>query len=143
MNANAELLNFVYQNSQMGVDTLQQLIEISEDMDFKAYLEEQLSGYEGFHKRARQMLNQNGFDEDGLNAFEKIRTYLMINWQTMHNKSASKIAEMLIVGSTMGIIDSVKKIHRYQNDAEKDILKLMEELQDFENKNIEKLKGYL
>lgn len=143
MNANAELLNFVYQNSQMGVDTLQQLIEISEDMEFKSYLEGQLSGYEGFHKRARQMLNQNGFDEDGLNAFEKIRTYLMINWQTMHNKSASKIAEMLIVGSTMGIIDSVKKIHRYQNDAEKDILKLMKDLQEFENQNIEKLKSYL
>ena len=143
MNANAELLNFVYQNSQMGVDTLQQLIEISEDKAFKEYLEKQLEGYEKFHKEARQLLNQNGFDEEGLNAFEKIRTYLMVNLQTMNDRSTSKIAEMLITGSTMGIIDSVKKIHRYQENVEKDILKLMEDLQDFEDKNIEELKGYL
>lgn len=143
MNANAELLNFVYQNSQMGVDTLQQLIEISEDMAFKEYLEKQLTGYEHFHKRARQMLNQNGFDEEGLNAFEKIRTYLMVNWQTMNDRSTSKIAEMLITGSTMGIIDSIKRLHQYHNDVEKDIRKLMEELQDFEDKNIDELKGYL
>lgn len=35
MNGNAELLNFVYQNSQMGVHTLEQLIRIVEDDDFK------------------------------------------------------------------------------------------------------------
>ena len=54
MNANTELLNFVYQNSQMGVDTLQQLIEITEDISFKGFLENHLEGYEKFHKRARK-----------------------------------------------------------------------------------------
>ena len=29
MNANVEFLNYVYQNSQMGVDTLEQLLEIT------------------------------------------------------------------------------------------------------------------
>lgn len=143
MNTNAELLNFVYQNSQMGVDTLQQLIEISDDISFKGFLEKQLTGYEEFHKRARQMLNQNGYDEKGLNAFEKIRTYLMVNVQTVSDNSASHIASMLINGSTMGIIDAVKKLHQYAENVEKDIKKLMEDLQKFEEKNIEKLKEFL
>ena len=30
MNANTELLNFIYQNSQMGVDTVRQLMDITE-----------------------------------------------------------------------------------------------------------------
>lgn len=143
MNANAELLNFVYQNSQMGVDTLQQLIEISDDFSFKDFLTKHLEGYEEFHKRARKMLNENGFDEKGLNAFEKIRTYLMVNVQTLSDRSTSNIAGMLINGSTMGIIDAVKKLHQYEKDAEKDIKKLMEDLREFEEKNVEALKEYL
>lgn len=143
MNANAELLNYVYQNSQMGVDTLQQLMEITEDMKFKGFLEEQLAGYEDFHKRARQKLNESGYDEKGLNAFEKIKTYFMVNAQTMSDRSSSNIASMLINGSTMGIIDTVKKIHQYEHDAEKESKKLMEELREFEEKSVEKLKEYL
>ena len=38
MNKNAELLNFVYQNSQMGVHTLEQLIDIAENDNFKQHL---------------------------------------------------------------------------------------------------------
>ncbi|HJB28910.1 MAG TPA: hypothetical protein IAA06_08970 [Candidatus Blautia faecavium] len=143
MNANAELLNFVYQNSQMGVDTLGQLIDITDNQGFREYLETQKESYEEYHKKARQMLNENGYDEKGLNAFEKIRTYLMVNLQTMGDNSVSHIAEMLIQGSSMGITDAVKKIHEYEGQAEKDILKLMKELQVFEEKNVEKLKEYL
>ena len=40
MNANAEFLNYVYQNSQMGVDTLEQLLDITEDEKLQAYLTE-------------------------------------------------------------------------------------------------------
>ena len=35
MNANTELLNFIYQNSQMGVDTVRQLMDITENADFQ------------------------------------------------------------------------------------------------------------
>lgn len=143
MNANTELLNFVYQNSQMGVDTLQQLIEITEDISFKEFLEKHLEGYERFHKEARKLLNQNGYDEKGLSAIEKMKTYLMVNVQTLNDKSSSNIAGMLINGSTMGIIDAVKKLHQYDEDVEKDIKKLMEELREFEEKNVEELKKYL
>ncbi len=143
MNANAELLNYAYQNSQMGVDTIQQLMEIAEDISFKEFLEKQLNGYEEFHKRARRMLNQNGYDEKGLNAFEKVKTYFMVNAQTMNDYSSSNIASMLINGSTMGIIDTVKKLRQYEHDADKESIKLMEDLRDFEEKSAEKLKDFL
>ena len=48
MNANAELLNFVYQNSQMGIDTLSQIIEIAEDEKLKECLKNQKENGEGF-----------------------------------------------------------------------------------------------
>lgn len=143
MNANAELLNFIYQNSQMGTETLKQLIEITENTDFQDFLQKHLEGYERFRKEARQMLNENGCDEKGLGTFDKVKTYLMVNVQTMKDRSVSNIAGMLINGSTMGIIDAVKKLHQYEKETEKSVRKLMEDLQKFEEKNIEELKAYL
>lgn len=142
MNGNAELLNFVYQNSQMGVDTIGQLIDITEDKEFREHLKKQKADYEEFHEKARDMLNQNGFDEKGISLFEKIKTYLMINFQTLTDKSTPHIAQMLIIGSNMGVTEAIKDLNKYK-EAEKDIIKLMERLKDYEEKNIEKLKEFL
>ena len=116
MNANVEFLNYIYQNSQMGVDTLEQLMDITEDEKLQAQLEKQLEGYRKFHSEAREILNRNGYDEKGLGTFEKIRTYLMVNLQTLADDSTSHIAKMLIQGSSMGITEAVKKLHQYENE---------------------------
>lgn len=142
MNGNAELLNFVYQNSQMGIDTIGQLIDITEDNEFREFLKIQKADYEEFHEKARDMLNENGFDEKGISLFEKIRTYLMINFQTLTDKSTQHIAQMLIIGSNMGVTEAIQDLNKYK-EAEKDIIKLMEKLKDYEEKNIEKLKEFL
>ena len=142
MNGNVELLNFIYQNSQMGVITIKQLIGIAKEDDFKAHLESQYNEYDQIHNEAQRLLNQNGFDEKGISAFDKIRTYLMINMQTLTDKSSSHISEMLIIGSNMGVINAVKNIKKY-NDAEPEILNLMERLLKFEENNVQELKEFL
>lgn len=142
MNGNSELLNFIYQNSQMGVDTIEQLLDIATDNDFKEHLNAELEKYNRLNDDAKQLLNDNGYDEKGISAFEKIRTYLMINMQTMHDKTASHIAEMMIIGSNMGVVDAIKNLRKYSN-AEKNIIQLMKELQKFEENNVENLKRFL
>lgn len=142
-NYNAQLLNFVYQNSQMGVDTITQLMDITKDEAFKERLHAQLKEYRQIHDQAAQMLEENGFNEEGLSAFEKIRTYLMINFQTLSDDSTSHIAEMLMVGSNMGVIDAIKNIRKYRQKVEPDIVKLMEHLKQFEENNVERFKQYL
>ena len=60
MNDNARLLNFVYQNAQMGVDSIRQLMGIVENKELKEHLKTQFQGYEEFQNTARQMLEENG-----------------------------------------------------------------------------------
>ena len=50
---------------------------------------------------------------------------------------------MLIQGSSMGITQAVEKLNRYEREVEKDARRLMTELKDFEEKNVEKLKEFL
>ncbi len=142
MNINTELLNFIYQNSQMGVITIEQLLHICEDSNFKQHMQSQFNEYESIHKAANELLNQNGYDEKGISAFEKMRTYLMINIQTLTDKSSSHIAEMMMVGSTMGVVQALRNIRKYQ-DAEPDILDLMGRLLKFEENNISELKQFI
>lgn len=142
MNGNAELLNFIYQNSQMGVHTINQLMEISEDEEFKMHLASQYAEYQDIHNKAQDALNENGYDEKGIGALDKIKTYLMVNIQTLTDKSSSHIAEMLMVGSNMGIINAIKNLKKY-SDAEPSIKVLMERLLKIEENNVQQLKKFL
>ncbi len=143
MNPNAELLNFIYQNSEMGVETLNQMIELVANPSLAKQLEMQRKTYQDIHIKSREMLNENGYDEKAISSFERISAYIMINLKTLADKSDSHIAEMLIQGSNMGIIDATKKINEYEGSAEKDILSLMKKLKKSEEENAEKLKAYL
>jgi len=142
MNGNTEMLNFIFQNSEMGVNTIGQIVELTIEPEFKKQLNSQLAEYEMINKEAKDMLNKHGCEEKGINSFDKIKTYFMINIQTLTDKSASHISEMLIIGSNMGVIDAVKNIHKYL-EAEKDIVKLMQRLLKFEQENIKQLTEFL
>ena len=142
MNDDVKLLNFIYQNSQMGVETIDQLEKIVEDKNFKRYLKEKYEGYCKIHKDAKEKLNSHGYDEKGISSFEKLRTYLMINMQTLTDKSNTHIAEMMMIGSTMGIVSAIRNLNDYSN-ADNDIIKLMETLKAFEEKSYHDLQVFI
>ncbi|WP_312060262.1 hypothetical protein [Anaerotignum sp.] len=142
MDGNTELLNYIYQNSQMGIKTLNQLIEIVEDNDFKKQLQSQLNEYKSINRTALQKLNELGHEEKGIGNMAKISAYMSISIKTLMDKSPCHISQMLIQGSTMGIIDATKNIQKY-NDADKQILQLADKLLKTEQNNIEQLKPFL
>ena len=58
MNENAELLNYVYQNSQMGVESIDRILDLTEDESFREVLKEQQKDYMRFHEKAREKLQK-------------------------------------------------------------------------------------
>ena len=142
MNGDEELLNFIYQNSQMGTDTITHLLKLNAEPTFQQQLLSQQREYSAIHQAAKDLLNQKGLDVKGLSAGEKLTTYLMINFQTLTDKSASHLAEMMMIGSNMGVIDAIKKQREYTHAAG-EILALMQRLQAFEESNLTALKAYL
>jgi hypothetical protein len=142
MNGNVELLNYIYQNSQMGLDTIKQILEIANDEGFKKQLQSQVNEYRSINDLAKGLLQQNGCEEKGISKLAEISTYMSISMHTLTDKTPSHISEMLIQGSTMGITDATKNIKKYK-DANKDILDLADKLLKFEQNNIEQLKKFL
>ncbi|MEG0570301.1 MAG: hypothetical protein RR497_01510 [Oscillospiraceae bacterium] len=142
MTGNAELLNFIYQNSEMGIQTIPQLLNIVQDEKLLVQLKSQLEEYNEINKEAKELLNQNSFTEKDISSFEKMTAYIMINMKTLTDKTPSHIAQMMIIGSNMGVIDAIKNIRKYSN-AEQNILSLMKRLLKFEENNIKDLKSFL
>lgn len=142
MNGNVELLNYIYQNAEMGKNTISQLINISQDEEYKKLLQSQLQEYTSIYDSTDRKLKEFNKEAKNINSFSKASTYVMINLKTMVNKSPSHISEMLIQGSTMGIIHITKKLKEYA-DADQEILSLANKLLKLEQNNVEECKKYL
>ena len=142
MNGNVELLNYIHQNSEMGQDTIKQLVGISKDEEYKKMLQSQLEEYKMIYDTTDEKIKELNKQAKDINVFSKASTYFMVNLNTLVNKTQSHISEMLIQGSTMGIIDITKKIKEYPN-ADKEILDLANKLLKLEQNNVEECKKYL
>ena len=143
MNADAELLNYIYQNSQMGVESLGKILPTLKEGKFKEQLSSQKKEYERIHRLAKDRLKSHGLDEKGIGQMQKMMTYMMIDMKLIMDSSDSNIAQMMMKGSNMGIIDAQKNINQYENEASHDVVNLMKHLLEFEEKNVESLKTYL
>lgn len=142
MKENIELLNYIYQNAQMGITSIEHIIDIAKDASFIKFLKKQKYGYESISDKVIKILNKNDELEKGLSTFTKIKTYLMINAQAITDKSTSHLSEMMIIGSTMGVIDTIKNLEKY-NTLDSEYINLLKELHNYEESNINLFKKYL
>lgn len=146
MNANNEILTYIYQNAKMGANSCTNLIKLlnGKDNKIKKIVEEELKGYEEFVKKSKKLLSKNKIEEPkekGMMA--DLMSKMGMNMELMKDNSDARIADMLTKGFTMGNLDITKKIDRFEGEADKDIIKLAKELLDFGKKEIETLKPYL
>ena len=145
MNENNEMLEFIYKNAHMGVNSCTSLIKIlnGKDNKIKKIVEGELKGYEEFVKRSEKLLKKNGVDPKGEGMMADMMSKMNMNMEMMKDNSDARVADMLTKGFTMGNVDIAKKIDRFEGDCDKEVLKLAKDLLKFGEENIEFLKPYL
>lgn len=142
MNNNVEFLNYVSKNAEMGSTSIKDLIDVVEDEKFKEILRNQIDEYEKIYEEANQLLDNYNEEQKEINSLQKFTSYIMIKMNLLTNKSTSHIAEMMMKGSNMGIIDIEKKLNSFDN-LDKNVNRLGEKLLKIEENNVEQLKPYL
>lgn len=145
MNENMELLNFVYENAEMGVHTLNNLSDIlrNKDNKIKSLIEDELKEYNNFLKESEKLLKKNKLEPKKINLMAKISSKMGIAMETMKDNSDPAIASMVIEGLTMGIVEMETKIENYKKIVDKKILKLSNKFVKFQEEEIEKLKTFM
>ena len=136
------VLNEINKGIKMGMDSISTISEKVEDNNLKDDLLFQYDKYNEILNRVNSELkNFDDFPKE-LPPMQKTMGYIEIQMSTLNDKSNSHIAEMLIKGTNMGIIEGVKLKNR-NPDIEPTISNILDDFIQFQENNVEKLKKYL
>ena len=141
-NDNLSLLEAVVQNTEMGKNTLEQIVPMTDDTQFKAELLRERNIYRELNQEAHTAIEACGGSAQGQSAMAKFNTKMGISMKTLTDKSTRNLAEMLSEGSSQGVMDCIKSQKDYP-DAAPGSKRLMQRLQDFEEDNRIKLEQFL
>lgn len=141
-NDNLSLLEAVVQNTEMGKNTLEQIVPMTDDVQFKAELLRERNIYRELNQEAHTAIEACGGTAQGQSAMAKLNTRMGIGMKTLTDKSIRNLAEMLSEGSSQGIMDCIKSQKDYP-DAAPGSKRLMQKVQDFEEDNRIRLERFL
>lgn len=141
-NDNLSLLEAVVQNTEMGKNTLEQIVPMTDDVQFKTELLRERNIYRELNQEAHTAIEACGGTAQGQSAMAKLNTRMGIGMKTLTDKSTRNLAEMLSEGSSQGVMDCIKSQKDYP-DAAPGSKRLMQKVQDFEEDNRIRLERFL
>lgn len=137
-----EMLEFIYQQTDMGREGVLEVRGCVDDKKLCTALDEQLEEYETLRDSCGEMLKARGAEPEGISPMAKMSSQMMAKMKTMTDHTPSKVSEMMIQGNTMGMIQSIKHLHDYPNSDER-VCDLANKLLKTEENNIEQMKAFL
>lgn len=141
-NINLTILNEINKASRMGMDSITYVSDKLEQEDMKEELSAQYSGYGKITQKVNGLFEEYGEIPDDAPVKDKMMGWMGVQMNTINDKSNSHIAEMLIQGNTMGIVECQKLIN-HNPEAEDKVKNVLHEFMSFSQNNIEKMKEYL
>lgn len=141
-NDNQNLLEAVVQNTEMGKNTLEQILPMAQEGLFRAELLRQRNIYRELNQDAHTALAAGGVQAQGQRTMAKLNTKMGISMKTMTDKSTRNLAEMLSEGTSQGVMDCIKSQKDYPNAAPGS-KRLAQRLQAFQEDNRIKLEQFL
>lgn len=126
----------------MGKDAIHFILDKVKDDALKKKLNRQYAKYKDISERIQKLYPQyNEGEPHETNAFNKAMTWYGIEMKTLTDESTSKIAELLLQGTNMGIIEGRKLLNHKRTDAK--VEELVQEYVDMQEDAVEKLKQFL
>lgn len=141
MDNNLYALNEIHKGLVMGMESLSVITDKVGDPEFKGNLEYQYRQYGQILDRVNNLYGNYGEKPDDTNTMEKVMGWTSIQFQTLTDKSNSKISELLINGNNMGIIKGVKLLNKGELDNE--VRDILDEFVREQENNVEQLKKFL
>lgn len=139
---NIDILDELNKGCCMGSDAVKFILEKIEDKKFKKVCEDLLEEYEDLEERINKVYDKYSDDDPHeTNAMNKVMTWSGIQMRTMNDGSDSKLAEMLLQGLNMGIIEGRRLIN--QKDEDPKVKEIMQEYVDVQEEYVEEIKEFL
>lgn len=137
-----KVLQEIQKNTEMAMRLIDTLSGKVYDDNFAIQLSKQSLKYSDIHNKAMDKIIEAKSEPYASTGLENMMLVGGIHMNTLLNTSTSHIAEMMIQGSNRGLTEMWKTMNTYEK-ASNVSMEIANELVDFEEKNIERLKKYL
>ena len=142
MNETVQLLQDVVRNARTGQDAVEQLIKKTGEGRMKEELQRERATYDDTRREGERALAGAGGSVEPVSPLSKAGMWAGLEMQTMADRSNAHIAELVIQGATMGVIEMTKSLNTY-GDADPHARGLASRFVVQQNEAIDRQKSFL
>jgi len=140
--ADRAVLGESYRNTRMGREAINVIISKVEDDELALDLNRQACKFVQLEEKIQKEFQKAEEKAPEASFMNRTRLWSGIQMNTLLNASTEHLADMMIQGNTRGITELMKAKHNNKQSGSF-ANELSEELMDFEEENIERLKRFL
>ena len=143
MKENINALDEINKGATMGMDAIHFIIDKIDSSEFKDVVDKQYNDYKEISETINEIYNKyNSEDEPHkTSVVNKVMTWYGVEMKTLTDKSDSKIAELLLQGTNMGIIEGRRILNNKVLDDE--VKEIISKYVTMQEECVDKLKDYL
>lgn len=142
-NQNLNILDEINKGATMGMDAISYISEKVHDNNFKKVLDTEYNKYKKISNRVNELYdNYSNKEPHETTSMNKAMTWYGIQMKTMTDDSTSKLSELLMQGTNMGIIEGRRLLNQNIN-IENNVKNILNDFVVMQEDSIETLKKYL
>ena len=143
-NQNLNVLDEINKGATMGMDAISFVSQKVEDNQFKNVLKTEYNKYKDISSRVNKLYNNftTSKEPHETNTMNKMMTWYGIQMKTLTDDTTSKLSELLMQGTNMGIIEGRRLINQNTN-VFSDVKNILHDFVTMQEDSVETLKKYL
>ena len=142
MEKNLDILKEICKGVKMGMDAVSYVSDKVQEPNLKDALTHEYSMYNNILTKVNNAFKNYNEVPNDYKLTNKAMLWYGIQINTLKDTSNPKIAELLIQGTNMGIIEG-RKLLNHNKDLDKETDNLLNDFVKFQEESVEKLKNFL
>ena len=142
MDKNVKALREICKGVKMGMDSIEYLQDKVKGQDLSNYLKHEYSMYNNVLDKVNSAFSNYNIEPNDPSFGTKAMLWYGIQTNTIVDHTDSKLSELLMQGTNMGIIEG-RKILNSNTDLDKDVKNLINDFVSYQEESVEKLKKFL
>ena len=142
MEENINALDEINKGACMGMDAINFILDKTEDKNLTDEIKHQFDEYQKISCEIENIYSKyNDGNPHETSIMNKAMTWSGIEMRTMNDNSTSKLAELLVTGVNMGIIEGTRILNRKK--INKEVKNIVSKYVKMQETNLDNLKRYL
>ncbi len=145
MDNNVNVLDEINRGATMGMDAILFVYDKVGDQTFKQVLDGEYRKYKEISQRVEKEYNKYSIKQPhATNVMNKAMTWYGIQMKTIKDQSNEKLSELLVQGTSMGIIEGVRLQNQNKDDhLDQNVRQILDDFVVMQEDSVETLKKYL